>query len=177
MKIKLTSEQIEEAKQLESTLRQLEEHQLSVRLPALNAAVASAEEAYLAEPNADRFAALKDIAFERELLLLMPRVPTMVDHAFKRFHATEIQPFFRPILERAVKVAERAAEKVSKEEYARIEQVTGHPAGPHIRSKAIDAAQEPIGEIQFLLSCIGDDATIASLDNFFAAFFEWATAS
>jgi len=177
MKPKLDASEIDLAKKLKAQHAALDAHLAAFRPSKLNGDVTRSEERYMDEPSDSNFSALKAATFERELLALAPRLPSFTHAAFQRFLVTKVQPFFRPILERSLKASERRLEKIRADEYAKIEQVTGHPAGPHIPSKAIEAAQEPIESIKFLLMCIDDDATITSLDNFFASFFDWAEAN
>ncbi|HEX7517780.1 MAG TPA: hypothetical protein VF345_10910 [Chthoniobacterales bacterium] len=140
-----------EADKLESRFRVLLDHRYFCNPDALRSRFLAASAEYSANPNDANFALLRQREIESFFFREKRRCQRVAVAAFKHFVATCVDPFFRPLVDRALSLARTQAETIHAEEVARHEKLTGEAL---TKSSIVDRANRPVREIEQLAATI-----------------------
>lgn len=154
-----------------------QEHRTRTRNSAFSDRVRSARDAYVSSPSDSNLEKCSEALRAEAHAILLPhtnigQLMTAIELAEKEFVDKKVRPFVEPIIERELKAARKNLEAVKKAESKKIEEVTGHPYHPGVKSKLIDEAAEPVAELEQLRAMIASSNHSVRVRDFLTKFHE-----
>jgi hypothetical protein len=116
-------------------------------------------DAFTASPTDENFAALKHASFEKRFFRVESQSKSIVHGVLKHFSETQIVPWAKAILERALSNAREQLSQITKDEDARHRSLTG--GRPLTVSGLVETAKQPVKQIEQWLAQLSQESVRA----------------